>query len=210
MAILFDLDGTLVDSSLGIMSAFSYCFETLNLPIPSDSQLREFIGPPLETTFAAYFEKDDDINKAISLFREYYDTKGVYQSTLYSDVKETLDFLRAHHIPLFITTSKNEPMAYRMLEYLEINHYFTAIYGALPNRYRKSDVIAACLAEHKLATENTVILGDTIFDIFGGKDNSIKTIAASWGFGDRKTLEDSQPDDIIDSIESLKKVVDFN
>ena len=71
-SVLFDLDGTLVNSSPGILAAFHFAFERLQLPLLTDKELSTFIGPPLEVTFAQYFTEKDDIDRAIQTFREYY------------------------------------------------------------------------------------------------------------------------------------------
>ncbi|MBM7641904.1 HAD hydrolase-like protein [Streptococcus loxodontisalivarius] len=206
MNILFDLDGTLVDSSSGITSAFRYCFKKLGLEEPNDEQLRRFIGPPLETTFANYFQSKEDIESAILTFREYYNTKGVYQVSLYDGVKESLQELSQYGSRLFVTTSKNEPMARLMLKILKIDNFFTAIYGALPDRFSKADVIAACLENYQLESSDSFIVGDTSFDIIGGQENKIKTVAATWGFGNYDELNQAKPDFWIDKPQDIKQV----
>lgn len=86
-AIFFDLDGTLVDSSQGILNAFKFSFDQLNHDCPSIEELSNYIGPPLETTFSNFFSDKLKVEKAISYFREYYKDQGVYQVQLYQDIE---------------------------------------------------------------------------------------------------------------------------
>ena len=108
-AIFFDLDGTLVDSSIGIHNGFTYTFEQLGVPSPDAKTIRGFMGPPLETSFASCLPTEQ-IELAIQLYRSYYKEKGVYEAQLFPQIKELLTELSQHY-PLYITTTKNTPTA---------------------------------------------------------------------------------------------------
>ena len=187
-SILFDLDGTLVDSSLGIFNAFRHSFQQMGLEVLDDSRLRSFIGPPLEVTFQQLFDKQDAIDTAISHFRDYYHQKGVHEATVYDGIAETLQTLIDKGCQLFVTTSKHEPMAKQMLDNLHLSQYFTNIYGSTEHRYHKEDVIIACMTTNHLIKEDTYIVGDTVFDMIGGQNVGIKTIGVTWGFGTANDL----------------------
>ncbi|EHJ57415.1 hypothetical protein HMPREF9318_00894 [Streptococcus urinalis FB127-CNA-2] len=186
--ILFDLDGTLVDSSKGIIESFQYAFNSLSYPQPSIEIIRTYIGPPLETTFQNYFTESKDLDDAILAFRDNYKKSGVHQVSLYEGVKTSLRELSMKGYSLYVTTSKFQPMAYQMLENLQIADYFDGIYGSINNRFHKVDVINACLEENQLKKESTVIIGDTKFDMIGGNDANIHTIGVTWGFGSQTDL----------------------
>ncbi|MFS1664181.1 HAD hydrolase-like protein [Streptococcus sp. zg-JUN1979] len=194
--LLFDLDGTLVNSSTGIKNAFYHSFTELGLTHPNDKTLSTFIGPPLETTFAHYFDNKEAITHAISIFRDYYETQGVYQAKLYQDIPETLEALSQEH-RLFVTTSKHQPMAHKMLSDLDIDKYFTAIYGSLPERYLKTDVIKVCLNNHHIPHDEAAIIGDTRFDMIGGRETNITCVGVTWGFGSADDLKKSGADTLI-------------
>lgn len=181
--ILFDLDGTLVDSSRGIKNAFHYAFRQLNFPLPSDEVLRTFIGPPLEDSFRRYFSDELEVSKAVTIYRDYYNEKGVYEVELYPDVTRMLDRLTTYGHKLYITSSKNEPMISVMLSHLGILGYFTNVYGDTATRTNKTAVIAACLAEENVPLDQAIIVGDTKYDMIGGKNTGIGTIGVTWGFG---------------------------
>lgn len=206
-SILFDLDGTLADSSLGIKKSFAYTFKKLALPFPEEETLRTLIGPPLEDSFRHYV---NDVDTAVTIYREYYKKFGVFEAELYPKIQELLEQLVANGVNLYVTSSKNEPMIYVMLEHLNIDKYFTGIYGHTPERPNKTEVIKTCLSSEQINHQEAAIVGDTKFDIFGGKNTGIKTIGVTWGFGLESELLLAGADYICHSpLDILKVIEDF-
>ena len=191
-AIFFDLDGTLVDSSIGIHNGFTYTFEQLGVPSPDAKTIRGFMGPPLETSFASCLPADQ-VETAIQLYRSYYKEKGVYEAQLFPQIKNLLTEL-AQQYPLYITTTKNTPTAIDMTSNFEINQFFDGIYGSSPQALHKADVIRQAITTHDLAPEKVVIVGDTKFDMIGAQETGIKKLAVTWGFGEEKDLMGYNPD----------------
>ena len=190
-AIFFDLDGTLVDSSIGIHNGFTYTFDQLGVSSPGAKIIRGFMGPPLETSFSSCLP--DQIELAIQLYRSYYKEKGVYEAQLFPQIKDLLTEL-AQQYPLYITTTKNTPTAVHMTSNFGIDHFFDGIFGSSPQALHKADVIRQALTAHNLAPENVVIVGDTKYDMIGAQETGIKKLAVTWGFGDVKDLMTYQPD----------------
>ncbi|MCU9533834.1 HAD-IA family hydrolase [Streptococcus sp. CSL10205-OR2] len=203
--LLFDLDGTLVNSSKGIINAFQYTIKALDLPTHSNEQLLKFIGPPLEETFRKFYTTSQDIDIAVKTFREYYNKKGVYEAELYSGILTLLNDLKKSTHQIYVTTSKNQPMANLMLENLKIKDYFNGVYGALPERYHKADVIGFAIKSHDLDKKQTIIVGDTKYDMIGGKKTGIKTIGVTWGFGEKTELITNGADIICHHPKDIKK-----
>ena len=191
-AIFFDLDGTLVDSSIGIHNGFTYTFEQLGVPSPDAKTIRGFMGPPLETSFASCLPADQ-VETAIQLYRSYYKEKGVYEAQLFPQIKNLLTEL-AQQYPLYITTTKNTPTAIDMTSNFEINQFFDGIYGSSPQALHKADVIRQAITTHDLAPEKVVIVGDTKFDMIGAQETGITNLAVTWGFGDETELMTYHPD----------------
>ena len=191
-AIFFDLDGTLVDSSIGIHNGFTYTFDQLGVPSPDAKTIRGFMGPPLETSFASCLPAYQ-VETAIQLYRSYYKEKGVYEAQLFPQIKELLTEL-AKQYPLYITTTKNTPTAVDMTSYFGIDRFFDGIYGSSPQALHKADVIRQALTTHNLDPETVVIIGDTKFDMIGAQETGIKKLAVTWGFSDDKELMNFQPD----------------
>ena len=191
-AIFFDLDGTLVDSSIGIHNGFTYTFEQLGVPSPDAKTIRGFMGPPLETSFASCLPADQ-IETAIQLYRSYYKDKGVYEAELFPNIKSVLSEL-AKNYPLYITTTKNTPIALDMIKNFEIDHFFNGIYGSSPQALHKADVIRQALQTHNLAPDRVTIIGDTKYDMIGAQETGIKKLAVTWGFGEEEELMSYRPD----------------
>ena len=191
-AIFFDLDGTLVDSSIGIHNGFTYTFEQLGVTSPDAKTIRGFMGPPLETSFATCLPTEQ-IEQAIQLYRSYYKEKGVYEAQLYPHIKDLLVEL-AKQFPLYITTTKNTPTAQDRTKNFGIYHFFDGIYGSSPETPHKADVIRQALQAHQLAPEQAIIIGDTKFDMLGAQETGIQKLAVTWGFGEQADLLDYQPD----------------
>ena len=191
-AIFFDLDGTLVDSSIGIHNGFTYTFEQLGVTSPDFKTIRGFMGPPLETSFATCLPTEQ-IEQAIQLYRSYYKEKGVYEAQLYPHIKDLLVEL-AKQFPLYITTTKNTPTAQDMTKNFGIYHFFDGIYGSSPETPHKADVIRQALQTHQLAPQQAIIIGDTKFDMLGAQETGIQKLAVTWGFGEQADLLNYQPD----------------
>ncbi|WP_295528583.1 HAD family hydrolase [uncultured Streptococcus sp.] len=191
-AIFFDLDGTLVDSSIGIHNAFSYTFKELGVPCPDVKTIRSFMGPPLESSFETRLPKEK-ISEAVQIYRSYYKDKGIHEAELYPQISELLQKLSQDY-PLYITTTKNTPTAQEMTKNLGIHHFFDGIYGSSPEAPHKADVIRQALQTHQLAPQQAIIIGDTKFDMLGAQETGIQKLAVTWGFGEQADLLNYQPD----------------
>ena len=191
-AIFFDLDGTLVDSSIGIHNAFSSTFKKLGAPCPDTKTIRSFMGPPLESSFDTCLPKEK-ISEAVQTYRSYYKEKGVYEAQLFPQIVDLLEKLSSNY-PLYITTTKNTPTAQEMTTNLGIHHFFEGIYGSSPETPHKADVIRHTLKTHQLAPEQVIIIGDTKFDMIGAQETGLKKLAVTWGFGENADLLIYQPD----------------
>ena len=208
--IFFDLDGTLVDSSEGIHNGFVQTFERLGLPVPSDKKIRTFMGPPLEVTFKEEIS-EEGADQAVKIYRDYYETKGQLEAHLYDGIKEVLEYLSQDpNKKIYITTSKNEPTALEMCEYLVITEFFDGIYGATPAAFHKADVLQRAIAENNANKDQSVIVGDTKYDMIGGKTVGIKTLAVTWGFGTNETLLAENPDFVADTVQELWDILNNN
>ena len=199
--IFFDLDGTLVDSSEGIHNGFVQTFERLGLPVPSDKKIRTFMGPPLEVTFKEEIS-EEGADQAVKIYRDYYETKGQLEAHLYLS--------QDPNKKIYITTSKNEPTALEMCEYLGITEFFDGIYGATPAAFHKADVLQRAIAENNANKDQSVIVGDTKYDMIGGKTVGIKTLAVTWGFGTNETLLAENPDFVADTVQELWDILNNN
>jgi phosphoglycolate phosphatase len=141
---LFDLDGTIADSSRGITEAALYALNKMDKRIIDKKELLKFIGPPLDYSFMNFYGMDrDDAAKAITFYREYYGKKGVMENEIYPGIEEMLAALKSAGIKLILATSKPEVFAKQILAQLGLERYFDAAVGGNldGSRTKKAEVI---------------------------------------------------------------------
>ena len=182
--ILFDLDGTITDSGEGIINCCELALRHYGLTVPSREEMRVFVGPPLHETFQKFGVPAEECDNAVKVFRSRYTTVGIFENSPYPGIRALLEALTANGNRLFIATSKPEKMANRVLEHFDLKKYFELVCGATMDRSRveKSDVIAYLLS-YIGSTDNTVMVGDTAFDVTGAASHNIPTIGVAWGYG---------------------------
>ena len=207
--ILFDLDGTLTDSGEGIINSVCLALEHYGIPIPSRETLRVFVGPPLHETFQQFGVPADKADEAVEVFRSRYNTIGKFENYPYPGIRELLQTLSEHGHRLFVATSKPEITALEVLEHFDLSRYFEIICGATMDRSRidKSDVIAYLLQQAGTA-ENTVMVGDTAFDVLGAASHSIPTIGVSWGYGSILDMQSAGATAIANTPEELLQLLE--
>lgn len=207
--ILFDLDGTITDSSEGIINSVTYALEKMNLRLPTKNELYSFIGPPLNDSFKQLYNLDKkSTEQAVSYYREYYQVKGMYQNHVYEGILELLLTLKKADCCLYIATSKPEIYAKKILEHFHLSDYFNGIYGASldGSRSKKGDVIRYALKEAKISSLNeTIMIGDRSHDILGAKENSLASIGVLYGFGDVAELKGQGLHLSLQTLATLKK-----
>ena len=203
-AIFFDLDGTLTDSGEGIINCAILGLEHFGLPVPTREEMRVFVGPPLDQTFIKFGVPADKAQEAIEVFRSRYRTVGKFENYPYPGIREVLQTLKAQGHRLFVATSKPEILANEVLEHFELADFFEQIAGATldGSRSHKADVITYLLG---LVGDvgQTVMVGDTAFDVIGAAAHGIPTIGVSWGYGEVADMENAGATAIAHSMEEL-------
>ncbi len=206
--IFFDLDGTLTDSGEGIINCCELALRHYGIPVPSREEMRVFVGPPLHETFHEFGIPREECENAIAIFRSRYTTVGIFENAPYPGIQELLQTLQAQGHRLFVATSKPENMALQVLKHFDLARYFQQICGATmdSSRVEKSDVIAYLLS-HCGAVENTVMVGDTHFDVLGAATHNIPTIGVSWGYGKVADMVDAGAYAIADNTAQLLELL---
>jgi phosphoglycolate phosphatase len=181
--VLFDLDGTLVDSTPGIWTSIRVAAAELGLPEPTPGRLRAMVGPPLEDGFAGAFGLlPADVARAVAAYRAHYSAGALLDAEVYPGIRELLAGLRAEGTTLAVATSKPEPFAVRLLEHTGLLAAFASVHGAtLDGAVRHKDqVVGAALAAHPDG-ERPVLVGDRSHDVLGARANGLPCIGAGWG-----------------------------
>ena len=189
--ILFDLDGTIIDSKEGILNSVCYALDKMGREIPDKKDLMCFIGPPLSYSFATFCGmSEEETEKAVAFYRENYAPRGVFEFAVYPGVETMLKKLSSSGRRLYLATSKPEVFAKQILEKAGLDGYFTAICGSLipSGRDKKEEVISYLVETESLSLEETVMVGDRSYDAEGAHAVGLVAIGVSYGYGTVKEL----------------------
>lgn len=186
-SIIFDFDGTICNTSEGIIKSVKYALEAFNCPLPeNDDELNVFIGPPLVTSFIKRCAcSRETAQKMVVKYRERYTDTGVYESKLYPEIKELLEALKKDGVKIAVASSKPKKFIDILLEKFGILKYFDAVCGVEfhSDCETKASIIARAMKEIGASSETTLMVGDTKFDIEGANENAIAGTGVLWGFG---------------------------
>jgi phosphoglycolate phosphatase len=200
--ILFDLDGTLIDSEVGIVTSIEYALGKLGAPLPSRDILRTWIGPPLRATFPLALGDDAEaVEQAVALYRERFSTIGWREHTVYDGIGEAIETLAARGATLAVVTSKPDLYAGRIVESLPFGARFERVYAVTPDSRvsEKAGLIAQALADFGRPAAQAAMIGDRHFDIEGARANGVRAIGAGWGFGSLDELRAAGADAIVEA-----------
>lgn len=192
MLFLFDLDGTLIDSEVGIFSGVRHSLAAVGAEAPDDSALRAWVGPPLRVSFAQILGDDHErIEAAVEAYSERFRDVGWSEHRVYDGIPETITALAAAGHQLAVVTSKIRIHAERIIPHLPFGAAFERVYAPEPStaHSEKAEMIAAALADFGHPKVEVVMIGDRRFDIEGAVANDVRGVGVLWGFGDREELE---------------------
>lgn len=192
MAILFfDLDGTLIDSAVGITGCVAYALEQLGEPVPPPAQLRHWIGPALRDSFGPLLNDAARTERAVELYRERFESRGWAEHEVYPGIADAIESLHADGHRLAVVTAKNEPHAQRIIAHLPFGHRFETVSGAtLDGRIsHKPELIAEALARLQADAGDCWMIGDRRMDIEGARHHGMRSVGVTWGFGGEAELQ---------------------
>jgi phosphoglycolate phosphatase len=169
-----------------------------NREVPSIRRLRLCVGPPLVQVFQSLLSNcdDADIERAIAVYRERYETTGISESALFPGVAEALNELHKSNHCLQLVTAKPEPFAQRILEQFSIAAFFNDVFApTLDDRdTTKSMLVRTALAGGTHEKGDIALIGDRAEDIIAARENQIFSAAAAWGYGTSEEIAEANPD----------------
>jgi len=204
--VLFDLDGTLTDSGLGITSAAMYGLEKMGWDVPDRKEMYKFIGPPLFDTYQEnYGMTPEQADEAVRYFREYYAVKGMLENEVYAGIREALSALKKAGKRLVLATSKPEQFAKQIMAHFKLDELIPEIAGATmdPSRSQKWQVIEYCLKEFSIDSSTAIMVGDRKHDVEGAARNGLPCLGVTYGFGSRDELETAEAIEVVDTPEEM-------
>lgn len=208
--VLFDLDGTLVDSNELIIQSFKETFKNYQPNVTYDrNQLIDMIGPPLKETFKVVSEDQKIIKEMIDFYRAFYQKHEFEYINLYPNVIETLKYLKENNVNLGIVTTKFKESAMPSIKYFNIDKYITnySFLGSTPEHKPSPEPIFYVLKQFN-KVEKVLMIGDNTSDILAGKNADVLTCGIEWSLIKDK-LKKTNPDfwikDYLEIIELIEK-----
>ncbi|MBR6171942.1 MAG: HAD-IA family hydrolase [Eubacterium sp.] len=186
-AVIFDLDGTLLDTSEGVIQSVKYTISALGYePLPED-QYRTFIGPPIHHRIMQIYGVDEEQAKvAMYTFRNHYPLGDMYKASHYEGMNELLKNLKADGLLLGVCTYKREDQAKILLENKHLASFFEVIHGQdSEGKMTKAEVLQKTLADLGVNPDETVMVGDAYTDAEGAAEAGVPFLGVTYGFGFR-------------------------
>ena len=206
--ILFDFDGTVFDTVRGVERSVQYSLRKHGIEEPLDV-LKCFAGPPLREKYKEVYGFDEEtVLELIRDFQEDYIPGGLYESAPFPGIGELLDELRQNGRKLAIATLKPISMAAELLSRFGMEDKFDVICGLsgdVSENTTKAQVVSSALQHFGASAEDTVLVGDTKYDIYGGHEAGLKVVAVRYGYAAEGELEEAGADMIVDTLDDLRK-----
>ena len=191
--LFFDMDGTLIDSAVGITRCVEHALVQMGLPVPPQEELRRWIGPALRTSFGPLLNDEAKVEQAVLHYRDRFETHGWAEHEVYPGIGETVEALHAAGHRLAVVTAKNEPHARKIVDHLPFGHRFDDVIGAtLDGRIsHKDQLIAEALRRFELDADACWMIGDRRMDIEGARHHGMRNVGVLWGFGGEAELREA-------------------
>lgn len=183
--ILFDLDGTLLNTAEGVFSSVRYTVQALHYPPLEEEVLRTFIGPPVkQSLIRVYGLSEPEADRATNLFRDRYKNHDLLKASPYPGILELMARLRKEGYLIGVSTLKREDYALTILEHFQMAPLCDVICGSdFASKMTKADVIRKCLHTLNLSPDEAVLIGDTGSDGTGSLETGVDLIGVTYGFG---------------------------
>jgi pyrophosphatase PpaX len=209
IAVLFDLDGTIIDSINLLLNCVRHAFAEHDGRKPTDEEWIAGIGTPLSIQMRDFEENEEKIRHLINRYRTYQREHHDQHTVCYDGAVATIEQLHQAGHPMGIVTSKSNELMHRAMDFIGLSKYMGTLIGADSTHVHKPDPYPVRLALSELGYEphETVFVGDSPHDINAGNAAGVKTIAALWGPFKREQLEPFRPSYFLEKIEGLPKLI---
>ena len=206
--IIFDCDGTLVDTFLLIEKTVFQTFETLlpDYPLTKD-EAHQFFGPFLNDSFKKYVKTDKEVKQLVECYRCINDEFMPYYIKAYDGIKELLESLKKKYYTLAIVSNKVTPAVLKGLKLCQINDYFDLIIGAEQLKEAKPNPDGIYQVLKKYPSDEVFMIGDTIIDIETGKNANVKTIGVTWCKTSKEEFIKNGANFVVDKPQEILKIV---
>lgn len=187
-AVIFDFDGTIADTSLGIKKAIRYVENKLGLARQTEENLLNHIGPPIEDAYKKSYDLENELlAEAINLHKEYLKKYGYKELEIYKGVFEVLNYLKNNHYLIGIATLKSSNITNKIIEFYKLNNYFDKIIGSDEGKYKtKDEILNECIIKLNCDKNEVIFVGDSIYDYNAASKLGVSFLSVGYGFGFKK------------------------
>ena len=206
---IFDLDGTIINSSKEVLLCFEKAFEKANYKIDKSRLTPNVIGPPLNEIIKLIAPdiQETDVNIVVESFRELYDFEENDISEFYQGIPEVLTILKNRNKKLFIATYKPEKPTMRIIKQFKLDK-FDDIYtiDKFGKHITKTEMINDIIEKYSLNKSETMMIGDAPSDIICAKEAGVLAVGALWGYGENKEPLIKNSDIVINSANEILEI----
>jgi phosphoglycolate phosphatase len=210
-AILFDFDGTLANTAPGIVLTMQKTFQEMCLPIPTDEEVRHTIGLPLKKCVQTLGQlSDKEAEEGTAIYRKLFPVYEIEHISIFPGVSETLSLLFSQGIRMAICTSRNKFSLDSILQRYALENYFETILTADTHQLNPKpapDMALVLMERLQVNASQTLVVGDTTFDIEMGNRAHCTTVAVTYGNHSRQQLLSANPTQIIDRFDQIVEIV---
>jgi phosphoglycolate phosphatase len=209
--LIFDLDGTLIDSKLDLAIAVNATRTNMGLKPLDNDRVYSYVGngaPTLIRRALGPAAREEDVKQALEFFLAYYAEHKLDNTALYPGVRKALDRLREHGMRMAVLTNKPVRVSTAILEGLGVGNYFLRIYGGNSFEQKKPDPVGVntILAEAGVRHDAALMVGDSAIDVRTARNAGIRCCGVTYGF-QPETLAEEPPDFLVDRLEDLADLV---
>lgn len=208
-AVVFDFDGTLCDTGVGVKKSAKYALDAFGIKAPEWEELDFFIGPPLLVTFQERFNQSvTDAEKLVKKYRERYTNIGLYESEFYNGIPQLIKDLKSQGFKLGIASSKPINYVEELLIKADLQTYFDYISAVSFNAdcESKQSILERCLNELGVEPNDAIMVGDRFYDMDGARGAGVDSVGVLWGFGSKFELIESGATYVVDKIQDIESI----
>lgn len=210
-AVIFDFDGTFIDSGEGIRNCVEYALEKHNIPVGDKGKLNYFIGPPLNVGFSdMYGASPKQCDSLIADYRDRYEEIGVYESQIYNGMVELVKKLKKNSVKVGVASSKPTYFINKILNHMSLTDLFDTVVGTQLDNHNadKTVLINTALENLQIVDKKSCIMvGDRMYDVNGAKGAGILSVGVLYGYGSKAELEEAGADFLAQDVTELNKIL---
>ena len=207
-AVVFDVDGCLLDSADGIVAGYQHALASVDFPVPSEEVLPSDLGPPVGTLFTGLGLTGSRLETAVAAYRRFYADDGIHRSSVYPGVEELLDALAGRGLTLATATAKLTPVAYAILDLHGLAARFAVVNGTDPTHHTKTETLTRTLELlGGPPPAEVLMLGDRHSDVTAARACGVGSVGVCWGYGSTQELEAAGADHLVRSAAEVLALV---